>query len=207
MYVRAAAIAMAFAVLPAFAAKVEESTKEQPPPEVSEAVISAISATACCASCPIQGVRGPEPQQRRHRCFSRCPRVQTWTMPPTLPAKSGPRPRARTANCRTSSSSQAVATPEELKEARLKLRDVLTIKGVVYLDLDESLWLHRHRCRQQGSEFQHRELHQGVRHRYALGEHRADPGVPVHCGSHRQVPAHHGRPADPHRRPTRARWV
>ena len=33
---------------------------------------------------------------------------------------------------------QAVATPEELKEARLKLRDVLTIKGVVYLDLDES---------------------------------------------------------------------
>jgi hypothetical protein len=32
---------------------------------------------------------------------------------------------------------QAVATPEELNEARLKLRDVLTIKGVVFLDLDE----------------------------------------------------------------------
>jgi len=33
---------------------------------------------------------------------------------------------------------QAVATPEALKEARLKMRDVLTIKDVVFLDLDES---------------------------------------------------------------------
>ena len=33
---------------------------------------------------------------------------------------------------------EAAATLEELKEARVKLRDVLTIKGVVYLDLDES---------------------------------------------------------------------
>jgi hypothetical protein len=33
---------------------------------------------------------------------------------------------------------EAMATPEELKEARQKMRDVLTIKDVVFLDLDES---------------------------------------------------------------------
>ena len=33
---------------------------------------------------------------------------------------------------------EALATPEELKEARLKMRDVLAIKDVVFLDLDES---------------------------------------------------------------------
>ena len=136
MYVRAAAIAVAFAVLPAFAAKDEESTKEQPPPVVSEPVISAISATDAALHAQFKEYVGLS-SNSEGAVFLTLSKGANLEYAANLAREVWTKTAGKDGKLPNFEFVQAVATPEELKEARLKLRDVLTIKGVVYLDLDE----------------------------------------------------------------------
>lgn len=136
MYVRAAAIAAAFAVLPAFAAKDKQSTKEQPPPEVSKPAISPIAATDAELRAQFKEYVGLS-RNDEGAVFLTLSKGADLDYAANLAREVWSKYTDKEGKLPNFEFVEAVATAEELKEARLKLRDVLTIKGVVYLDLDE----------------------------------------------------------------------
>jgi len=118
------------------AEKKEEKPSEQPPPETTEARKSELSATDEALRASLKEYVGLSKDQEGtvYLTLSKGANLdyaanlarEVWTK---YSGKDGKLPNFAFVEAR--------ATPEELANARLALRDVLTIPGVVYLDLDE----------------------------------------------------------------------
>src|SRR4051812_39697001 len=130
----ASAIALACLASPAMPATAE---KESAPPEMSKPMVSALATTDAALRAKFAEYVGLSKNQEGSvfLTFSKGANLddaanvarEVWT---ETSGKEGKLPNFEFI--------EAAATPEELQKVRVAMRDVLTIKGVVFLDLDES---------------------------------------------------------------------
>jgi hypothetical protein len=116
--------------------KKEEKPTDQPPPEATKPLATALSATDDALRATFKEYVGLS-RNNEGSVFLTLSKGANLDYAANLAREVWTKTSGKEGKLPNFEFVQAVATPEELKEARLKLRDVLTIKGVVYLDLDE----------------------------------------------------------------------
>lgn len=126
----AAAIAMACVAVPALAAK-------ESPPEATQRAVSALAATDAALRASIKEYVGLA-KGREGTVFLTLSQGANRDEAANIARQAWFETSGKEARLPNFEFVEAAATPEELQEARIAMRDVLAIKGVVFLDLDES---------------------------------------------------------------------
>src|SRR5689334_20892052 len=127
----AGAIALTCLALPAMA------EKESPPPEASKPLVTALAATDAALRATIKEYVGLR-KDTEGTVFLTLSKGANLDEAANLSREAWLKASGKEAKLPNFEFVEAVASPEELNKARVAMRDVLAIKGVVFLDLDES---------------------------------------------------------------------
>src|SRR3954468_1355060 len=130
----AGVLALACLASPAMAATAE---KESAPPESVKPVVSALAATDAALRARFREYVGLSKNQEGTVFLTLSEGVNLEDAA-NLAREVWTETSGKEAKLPNFEFTEAAATPEELQKARIAMRDVLTIKGVVFLDLDES---------------------------------------------------------------------